>query len=597
MRRRVAATVGALALAVAGAGLGSTGATAAPALKVSATKAATNTLGVSVVRFNKGVSKAAMKALVVNLGGEVVTDLSGLRRLGVTSDKAGFVKALKADSRVAAVWTDRFIPLQYADAGDAGALAPAVSSPTGTSIPDPWHDLDSFLDESAPGVLQWDDDANGARGAWATTTGSGIRVAVLDSGLDGAHKEVAANYDKQNSANTIPCNLLTRQFGPKVGERDCSMNDTNGHGTWVGSRIGGAVNGFASNGVAPDVQLVGYKVLSTSLGGGLTTWIVDGMYRACNADVDLINMSLGGRNAVGVDDEDTLLWVDAVDYCRSQGTAIVASAGNNHVRVNSVNLTIGGRALTGIGQVDAGDEGVQSIVPGDTVANNDLRGTLVVPGGIPGVIMVSSTSNANGDPNDQVAGDLSHLASRPTVGATDQLAYYSNYGSRIDIGAPGGARKYGVPRYDGGTGDVLYGGWGELAGLSGNGEICRDPATASLLTFACFKITGASFGWLQGTSMSAPNATGVAALTLAAHADLQGNPDALLAHLQATARTDMVNETGPNDPTDTGLSFFGNPCASGWCHLDYYPGGAGNPISFGDAYGPGMVDAEAAVGS
>src|SRR5205814_1665756 len=63
------------------------------------------------------------------------------------------------------------------------------------------------------------------------------------------------------------------------------------------------------------------------------------------------------------------------------------------------------------------------------------------------------------------------------VGARDQLAYYSNYGSRIDLAAPGGARRYEVPFWDGGAGDVTYGGWGSLGALTGNGLICTDPVT------------------------------------------------------------------------------------------------------------------------
>ena len=182
------------------------------------------------------------------------------------------------------------------------------------------------------------------------------------------------------------------------------------------------------------------------------------------------------------------------------------------------------------------------------------------------------------------------------AGLRDQLTYYSNYGSRIDIGSPGGARKFNVPRYDGGAGDILYGGWGELGALTSGGEICSDPSLSSPLTFACFKVNGSAFGWLQGTSMSAPNATGVAALVLSAKHGLQENPDGLLARLQSTARTGMVNESGPNNPTDTGASITAGPCSTGYCHMTFYPGGAGNPITFSDAYGAGMVNAAAAVG-
>ena len=46
---------------------------------------------------------------------------------------------------------------------------------------------------------------------------------------------------------------------------------------------------------------------------------------------------------------------------------------------------------------------------------------------------------------------------RSHLGARDQLAYYSNFGSRVDLAAPGGARRYEIPLYDGGEGDLLYG--------------------------------------------------------------------------------------------------------------------------------------------
>lgn len=554
-----------------------------------------NPLGVKVVRFAKGTPRAAMYDAVAKAGGQVVSDLSGVGRLAVDAPAAA-TTALSRNRAVTAVWTDRLIPIRYADAageGLAGKNDPALGNPGATAVPDPWHDLDAFADQNAPGVLQWDDDANGARDAWATTAGDrSVRVAVLDSGVQGSHKELLANYDNRASANTIPCNLLTRQFGP-LGQKDCSSEDTEGHGTWVASRIAGALNGFASNGVAPGVQIVGYKVLSTTLGGGLTSWIVDGMVRACDADVDIINMSLGGFNRLGADDEDTLMWVDAVNYCTAKGTAILASAGNDHVRINRVSLTVGGRQLTGVGQVDTGPEGIGTVIPGSPLADTDLRGLIETPAGIPGVIMVSASGNANGAPVEPLK--LTQARNKPTVGARDQLAYYSNYGSRIDIAAPGGARKLGVPRYDAGNQDVLYGGWGELGALSANGEICQDPSLASFLTFACFKVTGSAFGWLQGTSMSSPNAAGVAALVLSAHPELQGNPAGLLARLSSTARRDMVNETGPNDTTNTEPSFAGVACPTSFCHLTFHPGGTGNPITFADAYGAGMVNAAAAV--
>src|SRR5262249_48122079 len=242
----------------------------------------------------------------------------------------------------------------------------------------------------------------------------------------------------------------------------------------------------------PNVQVIGYKVLSTTLGGGLTSWIVAAMLDACNHNVDLINMSLGGYDHPVNDADDYLLWVAGVNYCRARGTAILASAGNEHVRINRVNLTVGSQVLVGVGRVDTGNEGIESIIPGDTLANNDLRGLLETPAGVPGVIMVSATNNAIG-PKDSRAVNAWPASA---TGARDQLTYYSNYGSRVDLAAPGGARKFNIPRSDGGPGDFLYGGWGTLGALDSSALICTDPSLASLLTFACFKVTGAGFGWL-----------------------------------------------------------------------------------------------------
>ena len=199
--------------------------------------------------------------------------------------------------------------------------------------------------------------------------------------------------------------------------------------------------------------------------------------------------------------------------------------------------------------------------------------------------MVSATNNANGAAPASVP-----LRWTEHVGARDQLAYYSNYGSRVDLAAPGGARRYEIPGYDGGEGDILYGGWGSFGALTPNGLICTDPFTSSLFNSACFKLAGQGFGWLQGTSMSTPNAVGVAALTLSARPDLRGRPDALLARLRSTARTGVVNYMGPNDPSNTAPSLAGTPCSTGFCHIDQ-----ARPIAFSDAYGAGLVDAGAAV--
>jgi subtilisin family serine protease len=329
-------------------------------------------------------------------------------------------------------------------------------------------------------------------------------------------------------------------------------------------------------------------VLAAGL-GGLSSWILSGLVAACSDPrIDIVNMSIEGYMdpADPFTADDYLLFTDAVDYCRSNGVAVFGAAGNQHVRVDRVSMNVGGRDLDDVGRVSPVSEGIATASPGsDSLADYDLRGWLVVPAGVPGVTMVSATANAIGAAPASVP-----LRWQDHVGARDQLAYYSNYGSRIDLAAPGGARRYEIPGYDGGEGNVLFGGWGSFGALAKHGLICTDPFASSLFNSACFTARGDGFGWLQGTSMSTPNAAGVAALVLSSHQSLVGRPDALVQRLADTADNSPVNWMGPNDPANTAPALDGTPCATGFCHVDQ-----SDPIAFADAYGAGLVDAGAAV--
>ena len=541
-----------------------------------------NDLGIQVVRFAKGTSPAAMRQAVKDAGAEVVTDLSAIDALAVVPTGSGFQTQIKGQKGVEGAWLDHV-------------------NRTNAFQPDPLHDLNAFNGEDAPGVLQWEDDRDGVRQAWNTTKGAGIKVAVIDSGIDPSHPELRDNV--LFTDNTIPCNRLTAIFGGGIGGlHDCSNSDTDGHGTWVASRIVGDDNGIGTNGIAPDARVMGYKALATGF-GGLTSWIADAMLRACDNDADVINMSLGGYDDPNDPDfpkenaEDYFLWKDAVDYCRAKGTAIVASAGNEHVRNQRQTVTLTGlsgtRRIAGAGVIStAKAEGINAF-PGDAAVEkyvNDYRGMLETPAGVPGVLMVSSSSNAIPDPAGNVLPEYAPGAG--VVGTQDNLAYYSSYGERVDLSAPGGGRKYGVPKFDTRPGtDVLYGGWGELGATVKTGDICR--TIGSPADFACFEYDGATFGWFQGTSMSSPQVAGVAALTLAAKPALQEHPDQLAAQLTGTARSGIVNHTGKSSAS-TGPAWDGTPCGTGYCHVTFATSGQ-NAISSAQAYGAGMVNAAAAV--
>jgi hypothetical protein len=554
-----------------------------------------NPFGITIVRFSAGTTPAQMQAAVAKAGGDVVTDLSPVGAMAVIPQAGDFAMRIGGNSHVTSVFPESMFdgPVTLDGGKDGGSPVGSPDFGKSRSFPDPWHDASSFLGMTNPeGILQWDDARMNVPAAWAKTLGDrSVRVAVLDTGVQQSHKELKDNVDEKNSRTFVPCQALRHQFGEKAlqtaGLTDCGTNDLEGHGTWVASRIAGALNGFASNGVAPRVQVTSYKVLAAGF-GGLPDWILAGLVAACSDGVDLVNLSITGYldPSDPTDAQTYLLFNDVVQYCQARGVTIFAAAGNEHVRVDRVTATVGGRTLTGVGRVSTGADGIATTSPGADSADSDLRGLLEAPAGVPGVVMVSATNNGNdAAPADDPFGLGMH------VGARDQLAYYSSYGSRVDLAAPGGARRFNLPGWDGGDGNILYGGWGSLGALAENGLVCRDPLQASLFNFACFKVDGAGFGWLQGTSMSTPNALGVAALTISAKPGLRHDPADLVARLEATAKKGLTNYTGPDDPNNTAPTYDGRPCNTGYCHID-----TSTPIGFTDAYGAGLVDAGAAVG-
>lgn len=155
-----------------------------------------------------------------------------------------------------------------------------------------------------------------ASSAWATCAsdkvktcqGAGVKVAVIDTGIDGSHPELRGAVDGGYSA------ILK-------SENPADYQDDNGHGTHVAGTIAAAKDGKGVVGVAPSARLYAVKALDADGSGNLSD-IVDGIIWAAKNKMDVVNMSLG--SAV---DSDAMK--RAVGFARGSGVVIVAAAGNS----------------------------------------------------------------------------------------------------------------------------------------------------------------------------------------------------------------------------------------------------------------------------
>jgi len=172
---------------------------------------------------------------------------------------------------------------------------------------------------------QWSLQQINAPAAWAQgARGAGIKVAVLDTGVDPFHQDLAGRIDVANSAS-----MLSAGSSPCGAFDEDNFYDLGFHGSFVSGLI--TSNNLGIAGVAPDAEVVGVKVLNCSGSGSFGNVIAGILYAANLADVDIINMSLGAAIPKNLRGAGPLIAAlnRAVNYAQSQGKLVVSAAGNN----------------------------------------------------------------------------------------------------------------------------------------------------------------------------------------------------------------------------------------------------------------------------
>ncbi|MEM8484271.1 MAG: S8 family serine peptidase [Bacteroidota bacterium] len=170
--------------------------------------------------------------------------------------------------------------------------------------------------------LQWGLDAIDAEEAWKKSKGQGVRIAIIDNGIDPDHVDIAPNLNQSLSKSFVPTENWDVQ-------QDFGFN----HGTHIAGVIAAAKNGKGTTGVAPEAELIALKVASHKTGSGDFSWLLDALVYAANQDVHIANVGLGklyhkdGPTGIRASEMKAMLEVVGT-YAIKKGVTLIAPAGD-----------------------------------------------------------------------------------------------------------------------------------------------------------------------------------------------------------------------------------------------------------------------------
>lgn len=436
---------------------------------------------------------------LASIDGVVEDSLEHLNTLVIDTKNEQEIEFLKANPAVAYVEKEFFHELPTPVKGMlASKPAHAVASAGQTT-----------------GQAPWGIDAVKAPQAWALSNqGEGVRVMVLDTGIDEKHPALAPNFEEG------------KDFTSLSGGAD--FTDLVGHGTHVAGTIAAAMDATTGfTGVAPKAKILAGRVCATN--GCSNVAIAAGINWAIEKKVDVVNMSLGGMWSTPAERT-------AVANALQAGVTIVAASGNDGSGRVSYPA-----ALTGVIAVGAVDSTISRaefsqygkeltiVAPGVAVVSSVPQGTGLEPDvSIEGVGKVAATAFVGGaEVTDGVEGDLVAAG----LGKPEDFAGVDVRGkfALIARGELSFADKVKNAMAAGATGAVIYNNEDGLI----QGMLTDDGTTLPIAVFmveqqvgldimarlqagqgvsALLKIARVDYSAFDGTSMASPHVAGVVAL-------------------------------------------------------------------------------------
>ena len=337
-----------------------------------------------IVVFQAGTSTQIQQQVVSQSGSRVLNILSLINGVAIELPPQNTVQALlilQAAPTVAGVYDDPTSSGQDGGGDNVIVITPA-DPPTQEFYP--WG-LDAI---HVPDVHQGEPGLKG----------SGVRVAILDTGIDMNHPDLSKN--------------IRGGYNAMTGQDSSNFQDDNGHGTHMAGIIAARINRLGIVGAGHQTQIVAVKVLDQDGRGRLSDFI-NGLGWVRSNKINVVNMSLGFA-------EDSPILELAIQHLYEAGMIMVASAGNGGITCAQDGGGDDGGGDDGGGDDGGGDDGGGDDGGGDDGGGDDgcqaSKSDVNYPARYPWVISVAAT---NGD---------------------GKVTGYSQSG-KVDVAAPGGSQS------------------------------------------------------------------------------------------------------------------------------------------------------------